>query len=73
MLGYIIRRMLFAIPIALGVSVVCFSWCIWRRRPVADGAAPDATAETIAIVKHAYASTGRSRCNMRSALARSAW
>ena len=24
MLGYILRRILFAIPIALGVSIVCF-------------------------------------------------
>src|SRR5260370_1259931 len=52
---YIIRRVLYAIPIAFGVSVVCFSLVY-----IAPGDAlqtvmrPDAPAETIAIVKHAY-------------------
>jgi peptide/nickel transport system permease protein len=55
MLGYIIRRMLFAIPIALGVSVVCFSLVyLAPGDPLQTVLPPDATAETIAIVKHAY-------------------
>ena len=55
MLGYIIRRLLFAIPIALGVSVVCFSLVyLAPGDPLQTVLPPDATAETIAIVKHAY-------------------
>jgi peptide/nickel transport system permease protein len=55
MLGYIIRRILFAIPIALGVSVVCFSLVyLAPGDPLQTVLPPDATAETIAIVKHAY-------------------
>ncbi len=55
MLGYIARRILFAIPIALGVSVVCFSLVyLAPGDPLQTVLPPDATAETIAIVKHAY-------------------
>src|SRR5258707_11847455 len=55
MLGYVIRRVLFAIPIALGVSVVCFSLVyLAPGDPLQTMLPPDATAETIAIVKHAY-------------------
>ena len=55
MLGYVIRRMLFAIPIALGVSVVCFSLTyLAPGDPLQTVLPTDATAETIAIVKHAY-------------------
>ena len=55
MLGYIVRRFLFAIPIALGVSVVCFSLVyLAPGDPLQTVLPPDATAETIAIVKHAY-------------------
>jgi peptide/nickel transport system permease protein len=55
MLGYIIRRILFAIPIALGVSIVCFSLVyLAPGDPLQTVLPPDATAETIAIVKHAY-------------------
>ena len=55
MLGYVIRRLLFAIPIALGVSVVCFSLVyLAPGDPLQTMLPPDATAETIAIVKHAY-------------------
>jgi peptide/nickel transport system permease protein len=55
MLGYILRRFLFAIPIALGVSVVCFSLVyLAPGDPLQTVLPPDATAETIAIVKHAY-------------------
>ena len=55
MLGYIARRILFAIPIALGVSIVCFSLVyLAPGDPLQTVLPPDATAETIAIVKHAY-------------------
>ena len=55
MLGYVIRRVLFAIPIALGVSVVCFSLVyLAPGDPVQIMLPTDGTAETIAIVKHAY-------------------
>ncbi len=55
MLGYIARRILFAIPIALGVSLVCFSLVyLAPGDPLQTVLPPDATAETIAIVKHAY-------------------
>jgi peptide/nickel transport system permease protein len=53
--GYIFRRILYAIPIAFGVSVVCFSLVyIAPGDPLQTVLPPDATAETIAIVKHAY-------------------
>src|SRR3954453_22534054 len=52
---YIIRRILYAIPIAFGVSVVCFSLVyIAPGDPLQTVLPPDATAETIAIVKKAY-------------------
>jgi peptide/nickel transport system permease protein len=52
---YILRRMLYAIPIAFGVSVVCFSLVyIAPGDPLQTVMPPDATAETIEIVKHAY-------------------
>jgi peptide/nickel transport system permease protein len=55
MLGYIVRRILFALPIALGVSIVCFSLVyLAPGDPLQTVLPPDATAETIAIVKHAY-------------------
>ena len=55
MIGYILRRILFAIPIALGVSIVCFSLVyLAPGDPLQTVLPPDATAETIAIVKHAY-------------------
>jgi peptide/nickel transport system permease protein len=55
MLGYIIRRILFAIPIAIGVSIVCFSLVyLAPGDPLQTVLPPDATAETVAIVKHAY-------------------
>jgi len=55
MLGYIVRRLLFAIPIALGVSVVCFSLVyLAPGDPLQTILPTDATAETIAAVKHAY-------------------
>ena len=55
MLGYIARRILFAIPIAIGVSIVCFSLVyLAPGDPLQTVLPPDATAETIQIVKHAY-------------------
>ena len=55
MLRYILRRILYAVPIAFGVSVVCFSLVyIAPGDPLQTVMPPDATAETIAIVKHAY-------------------
>ncbi len=55
MTRYILRRFLYAIPIALGVSIVCFSLVyIAPGDPLQTVMPPDATAETIAIVKHAY-------------------
>ena len=55
MIFYILRRILYAIPIALGVSIVCFSLVyIAPGDPLQTVMPPDATAETIEIVKHAY-------------------
>ncbi|MGE0222270.1 MAG: ABC transporter permease [Acetobacteraceae bacterium] len=52
---YILRRILYAIPIAFGVSVVCFSLVyIAPGDPLQTVLPPDATAETIEIVKKAY-------------------
>jgi peptide/nickel transport system permease protein len=52
---YVLRRLLYAVPIAFGVSVVCFSLVhIAPGDPLQTVMPPDATAETIAIVKHAY-------------------
>jgi peptide/nickel transport system permease protein len=55
MLAYIARRVLYAIPIAFGVSVVCFSLVyIAPGDPLQTVMPPDATADMIAIVKQAY-------------------
>ncbi|MEJ0020421.1 MAG: ABC transporter permease [Acetobacteraceae bacterium] len=55
MLSYIARRILYAIPIAFGVSVVCFSLVyIAPGDPLQTVMPPDATADMIAIVKQAY-------------------
>jgi peptide/nickel transport system permease protein len=52
---YVLRRILYAVPIAFGVSVVCFSLVyIAPGDPLQTVLPPDATAETIAIIKHAY-------------------
>src|SRR6187431_1498647 len=52
---YILRRILYAIPIAFGVSVVCFSLVyIAPGDPLQTVLPPDATAETIEIVMRAY-------------------
>jgi len=55
MTGYIVRRILYAIPIAFGVSVVCFSLVyIAPGDPLETVLPPDATAATVALVKHLY-------------------
>ena len=55
MLAYIGRRFLYAIPIALGVSIVCFSLVyLAPGDPLQTILPSDATAETVAIIKHEY-------------------
>ncbi len=55
MLAYLLRRILYAIPIAFGVSVVCFSLVyVAPGDPLQTVLPADATAETIEIVKKAY-------------------
>jgi peptide/nickel transport system permease protein len=55
MLAYIARRFLYAIPIALGVSIVCFSLVyLAPGDPLQTILPADATAETIEIVKKEY-------------------
>lgn len=55
MTAYIIRRLLYAIPIALGVSMVCFALVyIAPGDPLQTLLPEDASAETIEIVKKAY-------------------
>lgn len=55
MRSYILRRILYAIPIALGVTVVCFSLVyIAPGDPLETVLPPDATAATIAQIKHIY-------------------
>jgi peptide/nickel transport system permease protein len=52
---YIFRRLLYAIPIAFGVSVVCFSLVyLAPGDPLQTILPSDASAETIAMVKAAY-------------------
>lgn len=55
MLAYIVRRILYAIPIALGVSIVCFSLVyLAPGDPLQTILPADATAETIEIIKKEY-------------------
>jgi peptide/nickel transport system permease protein len=55
MTNYIVRRLLYAIPIAFGVSVVCFSLVyLAPGDPLQTILPSDASAETIAMVKAAY-------------------
>lgn len=55
MLSYIARRILLAIPIAFGVSVVCFSLVyLAPGDPLQTILPSDATAEMVAQIKHAY-------------------
>jgi peptide/nickel transport system permease protein len=53
--AYIIRRLLYAVPIALGVSIVCFALVyIAPGDPLQTLLPEDASAETIAMVRKAY-------------------
>jgi peptide/nickel transport system permease protein len=55
MTAYIISRVLYAIPIALGVSMVCFTLIyLAPGNPLQTLLPEDASAETMAIVKKAY-------------------
>jgi peptide/nickel transport system permease protein len=55
MTAYILRRLLYAIPIALGVSIVCFALVyIAPGDPLQTILPEDASAETIEMVKKAY-------------------
>jgi peptide/nickel transport system permease protein len=55
MIRYVLQRILYAIPIAFGVSVVCFSLVyIAPGDPLQTVLPPDATAETVEVVKKAY-------------------
>ncbi|MFT5390977.1 MAG: peptide/nickel transport system permease protein [Gammaproteobacteria bacterium] len=55
MTAYILRRLLYALPIALGVSVVCFALVyIAPGDPLQTLLPEDASAETIEMVKKAY-------------------
>lgn len=55
MTAYIIRRLLYLIPIALGVSIVCFALVyIAPGDPLQTVLPEDASAETIEMVKKAY-------------------
>jgi len=55
MLAYIMRRVLLAIPIAFGVSVVCFSLVyLAPGDPLSVILPPDATQEMVAQIRHAY-------------------
>src|SRR5437879_5247651 len=55
MLRYILKRILYVIPIAFGVSVVCFSLVyLAPGDPLQTVLPPDADAATVELVKHAY-------------------
>ena len=55
MLTLILRRILYAVPIALGVSIVCFSLVyLAPGDPLQTILPSDASAETVAIIKHEY-------------------
>ena len=55
MMAYVMRRVLYAIPIALGVSIVCFALVyLAPGDPLQTLLPEDASAETIEIVKKAY-------------------
>jgi len=55
MLGIILRRLVYALPIALGVSIVCFSLVyLAPGDPLQTILPADASADTIALIKHEY-------------------
>jgi peptide/nickel transport system permease protein len=52
---YVIRRLVLAVPIALGVSVVCFALVFLAPGdPIQSLVPPDATAQDVAYIKHLY-------------------
>ncbi|WP_424814544.1 ABC transporter permease [Roseococcus sp. YIM B11640] len=55
MFGYVIRRLLAAIPIALGVSMICFALVFLAPGdPIQTLLPPDASAETVEQLKRLY-------------------
>ena len=55
MLLYLVRRVLYVIPIAFGVSVLCFALVhLAPGDPLSAVVAPDAPKETVAALKQAY-------------------
>ena len=55
MLSLIFRRILYALPIAVGVSIVCFSLVyLAPGDPLQTILPADASADTIALIKHEY-------------------
>ena len=55
MFSLILRRILYALPIAIGVSVVCFSLVyLAPGDPLQTILPADASADTIALIKHEY-------------------
>ena len=55
MFGYVLRRLLAAVPITIGVSVVCFALVyLAPGDPVQTLLPPDADAETVAQLKRLY-------------------
>ncbi len=55
MLNIALRRILYAVPIALGVSIVCFSLVyLAPGDPLQTILPSDASADTIALIKHEY-------------------
>ena len=54
MLSYILRRVLYTVPIALGVTIFVFALIHLSGDPINAVVAPDATAETVAKLKKDY-------------------
>jgi peptide/nickel transport system permease protein len=64
MLGYVLRRLIAMLPIAVGVSMVCFGLVyLAPGYPLQTLLPPDADAETVARLKQLYGLDGRCRCN----------
>ncbi|MGH7194756.1 MAG: ABC transporter permease, partial [Candidatus Saccharimonadales bacterium] len=55
LLTLIVRRVLYALPIAIGVTIICFSLVhLAPGDPVSAVAGPDAPADVVASLKRAY-------------------
>ena len=54
MLSYTLRRLLYTVPIALGVTIFVFALIHLSGDPINAVVAPDATAETVAKLKKDY-------------------